>query len=103
MFFFYSTEPDDPNHMTLEEILIFFTGSDKIPPLGFITSPSIAFNKDNDYSTSSTCALSLILHTKYCDSSTFKEKVTFGFQTHDGYGLPELYRFKLGISHIANS
>ena len=89
MFFFYFTEPDDdPNHLTLEEILIFFTGSDKIPPLGFIPSPSIAFNNDNDYPTSSTCALSLILPTKYCDYSTFKEKVTFGFQNHGGFGLP---------------
>ena len=74
--------------LTLEEILIFFSGCDKVPPLGFNPCPRIMFDQDSIYPKSSTCALSLILPTRYHrDYATFKDKVTFGVKNHGGFGL----------------
>lgn len=57
------TDAEDPHDLTLEEILIFFTGSSRAPPLGFNPTPSIIFNSDKLYPNAATCALALILPT----------------------------------------
>ena len=58
--------------MTLEDILTCYTGSDKVPPLGFVPAPTLAFNSAAYYPTSSTCSLTLYLPTKYEDYCAFK-------------------------------
>ena len=81
-------DPKETGDLTLEEILSFVTGADKVPPSGFQPSPSITFNQDNVYPKASTCALTLILPTKYhSDYVAFKNKLTFGFKNHGGFGL----------------
>lgn len=79
-------EDADHPHLTLEDIVIFFTGSDKIP-LGSNPPPSIMFHDGNIYPKASTCAMTLILPTKYKTYSEFKEKVTFAMKYHGGFGL----------------
>ena len=78
---------DDPSHLTLKEIMIFFSGTDKIPLTGFTPRPSITFDQENPYPTTSTCAFSLVLPSQYRDYATFKDKVTFGVKNHGGFGL----------------
>ena len=82
---FYLTDNVDPDHLTLE-VVIFFSGSDVIPPLGFSPSPSISFNKDALYPSSFTCSMNLILPTKHNDYDTFKRFATFAFQENGGFG-----------------
>ena len=48
--------------VTLQDILVFFTGSDTVPPLGFPVTASLNFNDQNPYPTASTCSIYL-LHT----------------------------------------
>ncbi len=75
--------------MTLEDILIFFSGSREVPPLGFTPSGNVTFSNEETYPKASTCALTLILPTKYHkDYATFKDKVSFAVKNHGGFGLP---------------
>ena len=78
---------DEPDHLSLGEIMVFFSGCDKVPPLGFDFDPSTTFDEGNVYPTASTCALSLVLPTRYQSYDAFKEKVTFGFKNYGGFGL----------------
>ena len=78
----------DTLHVTLEDILVFFSGSDMVPPLGFSPPPSIVFNHEAMFPTSSTCSLMLVLPTKYHDNyHAFKSKLLFAFKNHGGFGL----------------
>jgi hypothetical protein len=80
-------DSNDPDHLTLEEILIFFSASDRIPAVAFDPGPTILFNEDNIYPTSSTCGLTLVLPTKFCEYSSFKHNVTLACKYHGGFGL----------------
>ena len=73
---------------SLEDIIIFFSGADGIPPLGFNHSPSLHFlETDAVFPTSSTCSLQLRLPTQYNTYETFKDamkEVLFGNGGRDG-------------------
>ena len=58
-------------------MLSFVTGADAIPPLGFLTSPTILFSKDKNrlLPVSSTCALSLTLSLGLSDYDLFKDNM----------------------------
>ena len=72
----------------LEDVLSFFSGASKIPPLGFDSTPSLSFSDSAIYPTASTCALHLQLPTRYhSDYSLFKEKMTQAFTYHGGFGM----------------
>ena len=74
-------------HLTLGDILSFFTGAVKPPPLGFTPRPSLNFNNHDVYATASTCALELCLPTIYHgDFVTFKKKMITSFKHHGGFG-----------------
>ena len=73
--------------VTLQDILVFFTGSDTIPPLGFPVTASLNFNDQNPYPTASTCSISITLPTKYSAYPEFKEKFLFAMTCHGGFGL----------------
>uniref|UniRef100_A0A1X7UFQ4 HECT domain-containing protein n=1 Tax=Amphimedon queenslandica TaxID=400682 RepID=A0A1X7UFQ4_AMPQE len=79
-------ESTDPDHLTLADILIFFSGVDSIPPLGFSSSPTLTFH-NKDFPSSSTCALTLTLPI-HSDYMSFKAKVTFGMKHHGGFEKP---------------
>lgn len=55
--------------MTLEEVLIFFTGSDRIPPCGFPSQPTLTFlhGESEKFITASTCDLELRVPVMYHD------------------------------------
>lgn len=90
MFSFHCSaiESSDPDHLTLADILIFFSGVDSIPPLGFSCSPTLTFH-NRELPSSSTCALTLTLPI-HSDYVSFKAKVTFGMKHHGGFGKPQL-------------
>ena len=74
--------------LTLSSCLSFFSGAERLPPIGFETDCALNFNRDNIYPTASTCALTLVLPTKYHDDYIqFKDKMLFGFANHGGFGL----------------
>ena len=74
------------DNLALEEILIFFSGSDYVPPLGFIPDPTLSFHK-KDFPTASTCSLRLTLPL-HQDYETFKNKVKFGIRNCHSFERP---------------
>ena len=63
--------------VSLQDVLSFFSGAAKIPPLGFHPLPSLSFRHDAVYPTASTCALRLTLPTCYSDDyESFKYNMT---------------------------
>ena len=59
-----------------------------VPPQGFDPKPTLMFNSENIFPTASTCAIELVLPTRYYDNyTTFCEKLTLGFTSHGGFGL----------------
>ena len=71
----------------LGTVLSFFSGADKIPPIGF-DSCTLNFSESNIYPTASTCALCLTLPTKYAENySAFCHFFLYGLRNHGGFGL----------------
>ena len=59
---------------SLEDVLVFFTGADRVPPLGFPHTPSLHFLDDTAmFPTASTCSLVLCLPTRYSTYDAFKD------------------------------
>ena len=48
---------------TLSDLLLFFLGTDQIPPLGFDIKPTLTFIKHGKFPTASTCDIQLRLPT----------------------------------------
>ena len=70
----------------MEDLLAVFTGTDKMPPLGFLRKPTLRFSSINIYPTSSTCALILMLPMKYgSDYNSFKAAMHTGLKYHGGF------------------
>ena len=78
-------EPADDD-LTLEELLIFFSGAKRIPPLGFDPMPTLAFN-EGVFPTASTCSLTLSLPLSHDDYASFKDKITYGVHNSNFFGL----------------
>ena len=77
----------NPELIALDDVMIFFSGSDKLPPLGFPKKPSLHFNSTNIYPTASTCALELTLPSKYgTNYDAFKAAMFVGLKYHGGFG-----------------
>ena len=75
-----------PGKVTLPVIMVFFTGAEEMPPLGFPHDPVLNF-ADALYPTASTCAIQLTLPTKYTDYPAFKSALDLAFICHGGFGL----------------
>ena len=73
---------------TLEDILVFFTGTSSVPPLGFDRRPSIVFLHDPTaiLPTASTCALQLRLPTCFKEYTSFREHMELALKSNDGFG-----------------
>ena len=73
--------------VTLEQILIFFTGTDREPPLGFPKQPELHFLRHGVLATASTCDLILRLpinfHNEY---NRFKEMLIESLVSSEGFG-----------------
>lgn len=74
--------------VSLEEVLVFVTGSDKIPALGFSPAPSVEFlHDDHKFPIANTCEniIRLPLKSKY---EYFKKDMDFGIKNSHGFGRP---------------
>ena len=68
-------------------MLVFFTGADAVPLMGFPIDCTLSFNRDIVYPTASTCALEMTLPTRYHDNyELFKQKMVQGLLWHGGFG-----------------
>ena len=76
---------DDGVPLKLEDILIFFTGTDREPPTGFYPQPTMSFS-DEDSATASTCGMRLVVPIKHKGYEQFKEKMILSLKGHDGFG-----------------
>ena len=82
-------ETTDGSIVTLADVLVFFTGADREPPLGFSPQPTLTFLDDNNHDilpTSSTCSLELRLPVHHSYSS-FKDAMISAVKGHGGFGL----------------
>ena len=74
---------------TLQHVLVFFTGADREPPLGFPTKASLEFLKAGDVlATASTCDLILRVPTAFHNNySRFKEMMVESLISGLGFGV----------------
>lgn len=83
-----STEGDAP--CSLEDVMVFFSGASRIPPLGFHPSPTLEFVHDTGakLATSSTCDLVLRIPTCFGadEFSEFTEWMAMSVLGNDGFG-----------------
>ena len=74
--------------VTLEQILIFFTATDREPPLGFPKQPELQFLPKGILATASTCDLVLRLPTMFHNSySEFREMLIESVVSSEGFGV----------------
>ncbi|XP_019857667.1 PREDICTED: G2/M phase-specific E3 ubiquitin-protein ligase-like [Amphimedon queenslandica] len=73
--------------VTLDDVLIFLTGSDREPPLGFSRTPEVTFLHDasRTMALASTCTLELKLPTCHNEYSSFCSSMKWSFKGHGGF------------------
>ena len=72
---------------SLEEILMFCTGSDSVPPVGFCKKIDVVFlGSQAILPTASTCSLELRIPTCHNDSSSFSEMMSLGLKCGMEFG-----------------
>lgn len=87
-------EKEDPGAdditITLEMVLVFATGADHEPPLGFENVPQVQFEtrKDRFLPTASTCTPALYLPIQLDDPDEFKKKMDYAIVGCHGFGNP---------------
>ncbi len=77
------------NDCRTEDVLVFFTGADRVPPLGFEKKPKVTFLHESDrkFCTSSTCDIQLRLPTSHGeDYQSFQEAIVMSLRDNDGFG-----------------
>ena len=78
----------DPS-CSLIDLLIFVSGADHVPPLGFEKSPNVVFihTEGRCLPTASTCDIQLRLPTIHGSNyQRFKEMMVMALKSHDGFG-----------------
>ena len=81
-----TAQTEDGQQVTMEDILIFFTGACKEPPLGFGKQPMLLF-EDGELATASTCDLKIRLPLKHETYERFKDFFLLSLKGHDGLGV----------------
>ena len=70
------------------DVLIFFTGADREPPLGFIVTPELKFlHDDSKLATASACSLILNLPISHSSYESFWEYMVLSLLGHGGIHL----------------
>ena len=79
---------DEDIGCTMKHVMIFFSGSDRIPPMGFDRHPTLHFIHDDERKlpTSSTCDLQMRIPTCHPDYDEFKKYMVLGLIGNDGFG-----------------
>ena len=71
----------------LEEILIFFSGAEKVPLLGFMKDAALVFlGCDEKLPTASTCSIILRIPTCHSTYEEFAECMFLALKGNDGFG-----------------
>ena len=73
----------------VEDVLVFFSGADRIPALGFPHSPKVSFlyGQASKFCTASTCEIRLRLPTSHGeDYHSFREAMVMSLLDNDGFG-----------------
>lgn len=65
MFVCVDDETADEAGVTIEHVLVFFTGASSVPILGWPHEPELFFDPVSMFPTASTCAIQLTLPSKY--------------------------------------
>ena len=79
---------EDDVQVSLKDVLIFFSGANAVPPLGFPRPPSLHFiHGPSPLPTASTCSLELHLPTIHSNYAAFKEAMITGIMGHGGFGM----------------
>lgn len=69
-----------------EDVLIFFTGAEIEPPLGYDQKPKLLFSWEK-LASASTCSLRLTLPLEhYASYESFKDSMVLSLKGHDGFG-----------------
>ena len=78
------------NEVNLASVLAFFTGTNRVPPLGFHQEPRLYFVHDDiaSLAIASTCDLSLALPIVHKEYGDFREKMIMCLTCNDGLGRP---------------
>lgn len=72
---------------SLDEVLIFCTGSDSVPPVGFHKKIDIVFlGSEEIFPTASTCSLELRIPTCHSDGIMFSEKMELALKCGMDFG-----------------
>ena len=71
---------------TLQDILVFTTGSGQVPPLGYGVTPSIEFIQER-LPTANTCSVTIRLPTVHEDYDKFKESMDLGILNSPLFGI----------------
>lgn len=86
---FYNIITEGSINCVVEDVLVFFTGADRIPPLGFNKKLTVMFllNPQDKFATASTCDLQLRLPTGYGSNlSAFVDAMVLSLKGNDGFG-----------------
>lgn len=73
----------------MEDVLVFFSGSDHVPSLGFSSNPKVSFlhGETKTFCTSSTCDIQLCLPTCHGkDYQASKDAMIMSLKDNDGFG-----------------
>ena len=72
--------------ITLRDILIFVTGANQVPPMGFDQPLKIQFVEGHRLPSASTCSLTLHVPREIIEYGNFKEKFTLSILGAHGFG-----------------
>jgi hypothetical protein len=75
----------DEASANLEDVLVFITGANVPPPLGFDSTPTIELT-DGNFPTANTCSTTLHLPTVYEEYEVFKGKMDFSILNSPSLG-----------------
>ena len=76
---------EDERKVTLGDLLVFFSGAEREPPLGFSPKPHLLFS-DDLLASASTCSLRLTLPIQHSSYESFKEYMILSLIGNDGFG-----------------
>ena len=84
--FFLECECDGCTGVKLADLLVFFSGCEKEPVLGFDHRPELCFREGN-LATTSTCAPSLSIPYQHASYDDFKHYMSLSLQNYEGFDL----------------
>ena len=77
---------EDGDSVSLQQIMFFFSGAEREPPLGFTEKPKLEFI-EGDLAMASTCSPTPRLPFCHSDYGSFAKFMTLSLMGHDGFGL----------------